>query len=172
MKRRNAWSWRLLLLPLLLVGWLFVIFGFSSQPYQKQDIKPKLQRWIPQETAERIVPNISFKYHHGTVSGANPYGFIEFFVRKGAHLFEYGVLGVLCFLLLFPIPKTGWRFLGALALTAAAALTDEWYQSRVSNRTSTLLDVGVDLTGAILAICLFLLAYRLLWGRIGKKSNR
>ncbi|THF80829.1 VanZ family protein [Cohnella fermenti] len=157
--------------PLVLAGWLFVIFGFSSQPYQKQDIKPQLQRWIPEETAERIVPNVSFRYHHGIVSGDAPYSFIEFFLRKGAHMFEYGLLAALLFLSLFFIRGRGWRALAALTLTGAAALTDEWNQSHVANRTSTLLDVGVDLLGAILAIGLILLICRVRLSRMDKKSN-
>ncbi|WP_158630188.1 VanZ family protein [Cohnella sp. AR92] len=158
MKRvRLIRTWRLLL-PIILIGWLFMIFGFSSQPYQQQDIKPELKKLIPENVAERVVPDISFRYHNGIVSGKdNPYGFIEFFIRKGAHMFEYGLLGLLLYLLLYRMNGKGKRSVGALALAVAVALADESNQSHVANRTSTILDVGVDLLGASLSIGLVLL---------------
>ncbi|MBB6693242.1 VanZ family protein [Cohnella xylanilytica] len=167
--RARSWRWAILV---VLIGWLFVVFGFSSQPYQKQNLRPTLRRFITEIAAERIVPDITFRYHNGIVSGEqDPYGFMEFIIRKCAHLFEYGMLGILCYLLLFLIKKRVWRFGAALVLVATAALADEWNQSYVAERTSAIQDVGVDLAGAIVAISLFLLVKRLVWGKMDRRMS-
>lgn len=156
----------------LLSIWLLIIFSFSSQPFQKQDIKPKLRLWMTEESAKNMMPDVTFNYHGVLISGKmDPYGFMEFVIRKCAHLFEYGMLGILCYLVLFIIKRSGWRLIGALTLVAVAALTDEWNQSHVAERTSAIQDVGVDMTGAIVAISLFLLVKRLVWGKMDRRMS-
>ncbi|GIO12262.1 hypothetical protein J19TS2_18170 [Cohnella xylanilytica] len=157
---------------ILLILWAGVIFNFSSQPLKEQNLKFVLKEWISEYNANRIVPNVSFYYHQDLVSGEqDPYGFMEFVIRKCAHLFEYGMLGILCYPVLFKIKKIVWRFAGAVALVAAVALADEWNQSYVAERTSAIQDVGVDLTGAIVAISLFLLVKRLVWGKMDRRMS-
>jgi len=75
-------------------------------------------------------------------------------VRKLGHLTEYAILAILWFRALHvgrgltPILST----LTALAISVAWAIIDEFHQSFVPSRTSTSLDVLIDITGATLAL--------------------
>ncbi len=79
---------------------------------------------------------------------------INVFIRKGAHFTVYGVLSWLAYnswRATFPSPRP-WQFNWsglALALTLVAASADEFHQSFVPSRTSSPLDVLLDVTGAI-----------------------
>jgi VanZ family protein len=79
---------------------------------------------------------------------------VHFFVRKLAHLTEYGILA---WLLYRARGKTqavwniSWaRF--ALAGVLAIAITDELHQHFVPSRTGSPIDVLIDLTGGLLAL--------------------
>lgn len=158
-------------IAVLLVIWLIVIFNFSSQPFQKQDIKPKLRQWISDDTAQKITPDITFHYHQQVVSGKdNPYGFIEFFIRKFAHMFEYGTFSILMYASLFLVKRSGWRVSLALMSVIVLASIDEWNQSFVANRTPAVQDVGIDLFGGILAISLLFFVKSIRWGKMRKTS--
>jgi VanZ family protein len=77
----------------------------------------------------------------------------HFLVRKGAHVTEYGVLGVLAErALLEAAPGARAVRAGLLALAVSAA--DEALQSRLPERTGTPRDVPIDLAGAALGIAL------------------
>ncbi|WP_228550081.1 VanZ family protein [Salinibacillus xinjiangensis] len=75
---KKWWYWTL---P---IAWMGVIFYSSSQPYEQQDLKPTLNRWIDFSFLEPIAKHIRFTYHHSEVSvetlGIN--GLVEFFIRK------------------------------------------------------------------------------------------
>lgn len=72
-------------------------------------------------------------------------------VRKVAHFTEYGVLAFL----LGRAFREGTTMPGRRALVAVVgacvlvACVDEWHQSRVATRTGSLVDVGVDVAGAV-----------------------
>ncbi len=140
-------------LPLII--WAFIIFGFSSQPYQKQDLRPMLEKHINKEVAEKYFGDYTFHYHGKEISIARLGigGFIEFFIRKGAHLFEYAVLGMLLFR---AINSTGIRMTRVIVLAFIVAFlyaaTDEWHQSFTINRTPLFTDVLIDSVGALLGI--------------------
>jgi len=78
------------------------------------------------------------------VTGADPG--VRWLVRKGVHLVVYGVLGGLLALALGA--RDGWRWV--LGLCLAVALADEIHQRFVPNRTFTVRDLGLDLTGGFL----------------------
>lgn len=139
--------------------WLGVIFMFSSQPYEDQNIQPLLKHHISKDTASRILPDITIHYGPGQIKGkSNPYGFMEFLFRKSAHLFMYGVLGVFAYLGFSKLGFDRWkRPAGAILVVFCAAAADEWNQYYRPNRTGTWLDVGVDLVGGCLGILLLVL---------------
>lgn len=86
---------------------------------------------------------------------------IPFLIRKAAHMTEYFVLFLLTHRLLtwyYP-EKRVWGY--ALLLCIVYAATDEYHQSFVPGRGASIVDVGIDTTGAILA----LVAYQL-WRKI------
>jgi VanZ family protein len=73
--------------------------------------------------------------------------------RKAAHVFEYFVLGLLLFRV-FHVPGAGWKWrccLFAVLGVVLWALGDEFHQSFVATRTSSITDVGIDATGGILS---------------------
>ena len=51
----------------------------------------------------------------------------------------------------------------ALVCTLALASWDEWHQSLLPGRTSSIFDVGIDLSGAIVAHLLLLLVLVIVW---------
>jgi VanZ family protein len=76
---------------------------------------------------------------------------VRFFIRKGAHAFEYGLLGLLvfrAFLISVPtlVPRRAALF--ALGFALVLASIDEWNQSTEPTRTGTPRDVALDLAGA------------------------
>jgi VanZ family protein len=89
---------------------------------------------------------------------------IHFLVRKSAHFCSYGFLGALAFFswraTLPARPRWTFRWsLLALLLAVTAGGLDEFHQSFVSSRTSSLRDVFIDMIGAIffqVAIALWL----------------
>ena len=78
---------------------------------------------------------------------------IHGWLRKGAHVAEYAVLGALWFRAL---AGAGWRrrpaALVALALGMAWAIVDEAIQARMGSRTGHPADVVLDATGALAAV--------------------
>jgi VanZ family protein len=78
------------------------------------------------------------------------FGEFDLSVKKGGHMLGYALLGI-----------TYWRALGrqrpktmllAWLLTLGYALTDEFHQSFVPGRSSRLLDIGIDGTGALIGL--------------------
>ncbi|WP_236687136.1 VanZ family protein [Ornithinibacillus californiensis] len=143
--------------------WMAVLFFSSSTPYEKQDIKPFLAGKIDFSFLEPFVHWVSFYYNQSQVSvdtlGIN--GFIEFFIRKGAH---FGAFFILLFLFYIAFRKTcQWNLQKILVvsflLTIAYAIMDEVHQGFTPNRTPYYGDVLIDGFGAITA-CLILLFCR------------
>ena len=71
-------------------------------------------------------------------------------LRKIAHVAEYFVLSFLLFraLVLIPVARRT-ALLGALVMTLAYALSDEWHQHFVAGRQGSLRDVLVDSLGYV-----------------------
>jgi VanZ family protein len=78
---------------------------------------------------------------------------IHFFVRKAGHVTEYAILAALIFRALRGVFR---RFrdqaLAAFILAALFAGADEFHQSFVASRTSSVGDVGIDSIGAIISL--------------------
>jgi VanZ family protein len=84
------------------------------------------------------------------------------FVRKGAHVTEYALLGLLAFRALrlsLAISLARTALLG-ITLVLAVAATDELRQSFLPSRTGSLVDVLIDLSGGALGVCLIVAAHR------------
>ncbi|MFH1415615.1 MAG: VanZ family protein [Elusimicrobiota bacterium] len=73
----------------------------------------------------------------------------DHFLRKGAHIFEYGIL----MLLVMPnFPKNNIRFRNIAAIICMLyAVTDEYHQSFVPGRHMSVFDVAWDSAGCLLA---------------------
>jgi VanZ family protein len=87
---------------------------------------------------------------------------LHFFIRKGGHVFGYGLLSILLFrawretLPALPRWTLRWAALAVLG-TAFVASLDEWHQSYIPSRTGTVHDVVLDTCAGIAAQILVLL---------------
>ncbi len=151
--KKERWIWSL---P---IGWMVFIFLLSSQPYQDQNIQPLIRENINMESSEKVLNDVSVKYRGKEVSvhTKGTEGFIEFGIRKAAHLTVYFILMLLTYLAL---SKTNncrfWEnLLFAFLISSLYAGFDEFHQSITPNRTPYIGDVWLDMSGAFLA-CLVL----------------
>ncbi|MGJ9457638.1 VanZ family protein [Oceanobacillus sp. CF4.6] len=141
---------------LLPMGWMGIIFYSSATPYEQQDIKPLMGSLIDFSFLEPFVGWISFTYNHSLVNvdvlGIN--GFIEFFIRKGAHVTVFFLLA--CFFYIAFRKSTDFRIeirlLFSFLLTVIYAVLDELHQGMTPNRTPYAGDVMLDSIGALIAV--------------------
>ncbi|MBO9129984.1 VanZ family protein [Bacillus sp. 165] len=152
--KKLLWFW----LPVLL--WAGMIFYSSSQPYGKQDMRSTITQYIDESTVEHLFSWVHFTYGESEVSvearGAS--GFLEFFLRKGAHFTVFFVLGVLiCRALRGYGTERRKVFLFALLLTAGYASFDELHQSFTADRTPMWQDSVLDTCGGFIGITMWTL---------------
>ncbi len=154
----------------------------------KSDSSPNILRyWAPAILWLAVIAVESFTLS-GNVTGAwlqhvlgwvhihlSPAAFSEFHhaLRKTGHVTGYGILCLMLFRSWFHTlaGETGLRSqrfrCAALALssTLLTAILDEWHQSFDPTRTSSPIDVGLDMCGAIVFLCLALFVFRA-WHRV------
>lgn len=140
---------------LLPISWMGVIFYASAQPYEKQDIKPMMAKWIDVSFLEPYLSWIHFTYHHKEISvqSLGIEQFIEFLIRKGAHVTVFFILMFLFYCALLKTTRLALapRLCVAFLLTVAYAVVDEYHQSFTPNRTAYFGDVIIDSIGALTA---------------------
>ena len=112
------------------VAWALLILAFSGEGGSSGNT----QTWI-----ERLFPSL----------GPDALFYINYCLRKGAHVVGYAVQGFLNFRAL-QWRRAGW----AVALAGVLALVDEGHQATTAVRTPALADIGFDLSGAALAVVL------------------
>ena len=141
-------------LILLSIGWMTLIFLFSGEGSMKSSemsggVTKTVQRTFFQEWE-----SLSSKEYDDHMSG------LHFFIRKTAHFMEFLILGVLLSgtLLSFGI-RPVFAFLFSWAAGALYALSDEWHQSFVSGRSSSLFDVLIDCAGVFFGIAVLYAAF-------------
>lgn len=162
---------------IVLAGWLGMLFVFSSQTYEEQSIQPFLRSHFNYHQLMRWLPDVTIHYRTSVVnSHVNPYRFIEFLFRKGAHLFVYATLSALLFMFLRTLTRGRVWVSILLTLLAAVAVPalDEWNQLGSDERTGNATDVVLDFMGgcAGLLVCLGLLGIVRLWRRKGRSKTR
>lgn len=152
---------------LIVVG--MVIFNFSSQTYEQQSLVPTLERLLPGEPLAGLLAPVEVSYWGTPISIETKgyYYFIEFFIRKFAHLFLFGCLAVALFrVLMLARPKQIWPvILFAFIGTGMYAVLDEYHQLLTGGRTPMAMDVLLDMTGAFIALSLYVPIYKI------RKSN-
>jgi VanZ family protein len=130
----NAKYW----LPAVL--WMCFIFWMSTAMFAAQNTSS-----IIEPILRYLMPTISHKQLEH----------LHFIIRKSAHITEYFISG----LLLFRAFRSGseehhawrWALYSFLVLVVIAA-TDEYHQSFVADRTSSIVDVGIDSMGGVFAL--------------------
>ena len=153
---------------LIIVG--AIIFRFSSQTYEQQSLVPLLKQLLPGEPLAGLLAHVEVSYWGTPISIETKgyYYFIEFFIRKFAHLFLFGCLAVALFqVLMLAGPRRMWPVICmAFAGTGLYALLDEYHQYLTGGRTPMLKDVVLDMIGAFIALTFYVSIY------IIRKNNR
>lgn len=128
-ERRRAW--------LGVALWIGVIFFFSQGTFSAELTR---QGFGPLMRLLGISPQTAWKIH--------------FFIRKGAHVAEYTVLGFLVWRAIalqgLPGPALAW----GLGLALGVAAIDETHQAFHPLRTGSTRDVGLDVAGAGLGLAM------------------
>ena len=148
---KRKWSFLALMM-------MTILFLSSHTPYQKQDMKPFFKGMIAIE--EEDLPPITFTYDGVLVTPSAPYQYVEFFLRKGAHVASFALLAFLCIMAAKEFKRQKTIFLGSI-IAFLYALFDEFHQSQVEGRTGHLIDVFVpDTLGIVLTFLLFFIFSR------------
>lgn len=157
LRKYKIYQW----IPVLLI--VIGVFYSSSQPYQKQDVRPEIGKYVDLEKVEQNFSGVKLKYAGSEVSveAKGPASFIEFFIRKGAHFSVFFALGFFAFRAIrLNGSDTIKSAIIAFALVAGYATFDETHQNFTENRSPHVEDVMIDITGGITAIVLASLIYR------------
>lgn len=145
-----------------LMVWGALVFALSSQAYQEQTLLPLMRAHLSEPALRDWMPDVRINYSiYHFHAKQQPFLFLEFALRKAAHMFVYGVFAALAYVAVPPYRRAGgWKAFAILAFTGAVALLDEWNQSSGAGRTSSAYDVGIDLAGAALGLLAVILASR------------
>ena len=122
------------------VVWMAMIFCFTQLPYFTGD------------STARVIKRIIEMFHHAKSTPDKPNvltDILNFLIRKATHLTVFGILGLLFFKTL---QNYKYSYLYAWILTFVYAMTDEYHQSLVPNRTSSFRDVLIDSFGALVVL--------------------
>ena len=147
-----------LILGILIIANLVMIFHFSAQNGSSSD---QTSGRVAKAVAGIIIKDYEEKSEAEQEEILNT---LHPIIRKLAHMTEFGSLGALIFLLLLT-----WKnililqYADALLLVLTAAAIDEYSQTLSVGRAAQLLDVGIDLLGAVIccsAILLFTVLVR------------
>ena len=151
--RRSAW-----------IAWLWVLLWLGVITIESTNYASAAN------TSRFLYPVLHFLF------GVDPVRFLtwHFLLRKGGHIFGYGMLSWLLFRAVRvtalsrrdPNWSLAWSLL-AIAGTAFVASMDEWHQSFLPSRTGTIHDVLLDTTAAlVIQMLVFLLL------RVRKKAGK
>jgi VanZ family protein len=105
-------------------------------------------RWIPAV----VMMGLIFLASSTPASHLPYFGVLDLLVKKGGHAIGYALLGLSYFYALPNRLSIPYRALMALFMAILFSLSDEFHQSFVEGRTSTLRDVLIDSSGATLAL--------------------
>ena len=136
----------------MVLACLIMIASFSRQPSQEQDLRPIISKHQNIIKLVQEMPQLKFHYAGRVVdSHEKTVDFIQFIIRKCAHLFLYGCFGILLVLATGGFRQLTWtRWLLLGLFLAAVAIGDEVNQSFASSRTGCIEDIMVDITGYII----------------------
>ena len=130
------------------ISWLGLIFWFSTETFSGDQTASMVK-----EILVYLFPALS----------EEAFLLIHMFLRKAAHVTEYFVLGLLLFRALRGGSGASWNWrwsFFSLVVVVLWAAVDELHQSFIPARTASIVDVGIDITGGILAQLVIVLAYR------------
>ena len=105
-------------------------------------------RWLP----ALVVMGMIFFLSSLPADVLPDYGLLDLLVKKGGHAIGYALLASAYFYALPPRLSAGYKALLALFMAVLFALSDEFHQSFVQGRTSSLRDVAIDTMGAVVGL--------------------
>ena len=108
----------------------------------------RLSAWLPVIAWAALIFALSSIPHLGTGLGT-----WDTILRKGAHVTEYAILGLL-------LLRAIGREMPAFLLGVGYAITDELHQHFVTGRHSSPIDVAIDSTGVLIGVLVFVRARR------------
>ncbi|TMM07545.1 MAG: VanZ family protein [Actinobacteria bacterium] len=111
----------------------------------------RLSAWLPVIAWAALIFALSSIPHLGTGLGT-----WDTILRKGAHVTEYAILGLL-------LVRAIGREMPAFLIGVGYAITDELHQHFVTGRHSSPIDVAIDSTGVLFGLLVFVHARR--WAR-------
>lgn len=82
------------------------------------------------------------------------FGAWDIYIKKGGHALGFGLLGLAYYYALPQRLSVGYQWVLAFMMAILFALSDEFHQSFVEGRTSSLIDVVIDGVGAAVALTL------------------
>lgn len=144
-------------LPVLL--WMGVIFWMSTGTFSAN------------ETSRFISPLLHFLFPRISPQDAD---LLHGWIRKAGHVTEYFILGILLFRAFRGDSPQKWHLrwtVYAVVGMVLHALGDEYHQSWVASRTSSLVDVGIDSAGGVFSQIAILLREKCS-GHIGRHRVR
>jgi VanZ family protein len=132
----------------LVIG--FVLSCIASLTLLGQEPAPIIVKGLAQ-----VIQARELQYGPLTISLLNngESGFAHFIIRKIGHFFVYSFLAILLFHL-FKARDSVFRTLLVLLIVSVIAVTDEFIQAFLPNRTALITDVFVDITGCLHSIIL------------------
>lgn len=137
------------ILPLAIMTAIFLLSSQNS--IQSGSLSQELTNIILDGIGHLIDPNIS------EMPGI--WNTMHILVRKAAHFFIYMLLGFFLYMSIRIIVKKAIFLTGSICL--AFAVSDEIHQFFVPGRSMQIIDVGIDMTGAMVGITISFLIYRL-----------
>ncbi|KLI76134.1 integral membrane protein [Lacticaseibacillus zeae DSM 20178 = KCTC 3804] len=147
---------------------LFILFVSSSMTYKEQTTVPLMERLLQSEPFKPFLSTIHFDYAGETQSVAEVgyFKFVEFFIRKGAHVTIFFLLGLGLTQGTFMYQKNRWLHwpLVTLSCTGIAAF-DEFHQMLTGGRTPLFQDVMLDTVAAAIAVTV-------MWGWLWWRKRR
>ncbi len=151
---------KILLYWLPLILWMAVIFQSSSQTYHEQDLRPWLSDVLPEQYIKDHFSNIKLTYDGNEISIATKgvTGFVEFIIRKTAHIVAFTILSFLLLNALWHTTKLQKWLMIVITLSGSFlyACSDELHQMFTGDRTPMFLDVIIDMVGAVIGIGMYL----------------
>ena len=130
-----------ILLTLFILAWMGVIFFFSSQTGTTSASSSHSVLYLLGHISKSLTG-------HDLVAALSPtaFGFLEFIIRKCAHMFAYFILSILTMSLLFTYKKYPIRFKACISLLISFlyACSDEIHQFFVGGRSASFKDVSVS----------------------------
>lgn len=109
---------------------------------------PMVVRWFP----ALLLMAVIFLLSATPASRLPNFGTIDLWIKKGGHATGYALLALAYYFALPPRLSPVYRTVLAFIMALLFALSDEFHQSFVKGRTSSLRDVGIDSAGALLAL--------------------